>query len=146
MTAKDAFWDSCALNPLCVREPASASCQSLSAQYKLVVWWATMVEIHSAIARLLRSGSLTAVEEREAINRLTVLQGKWSEILPSEEVRELARSLLRAHPLRAADSLQLAAALIWCRRRPAGRVFISGDFRLCEAAALEGFTVIQLKP
>jgi predicted nucleic acid-binding protein len=74
------------------------------------------------------------------------LRSKWTEVAATVDVRELARSLLQAHPLRAADSLQLAAAFVWCQRRPAGRTFISGDLRLCQAAALEGFTVIQVKP
>jgi hypothetical protein len=46
--------------------------------------------------------------------------------------------------LRAADALQLAAALIWCNHYPRGRTFISGDERLLEAAEREGFDVIKI--
>ena len=48
------------------------------------------------------------------------------------------------YPLRAAGSLQLAAALTWCRQRPDGKTFIGSDKRLDEAAGLEGFSVIAL--
>jgi hypothetical protein len=75
-----------------------------------------------------------------------VLEDDWLEIPPTSDLRGLAVTLVKKHPLRAADSLQLAAALVWCQRRTAARTFISGDLRLCEAAALEGFTVIQVKP
>jgi predicted nucleic acid-binding protein len=146
MTLSPAFWDSSALNPLCVREANSTSCRSLAAQFGLVVWWATPVEIRSAIARLQRSGSLNAGERQDSLDRLAVLQSEWREVLPNNGLRELAERLLDIYPLRAADSLQLAAALIWCRQTPVGRTFVSADLRLCEAATRAGFTVIQPKP
>jgi hypothetical protein len=53
-----------------------------------------------------------------------------------------ALRLLGVHPLRAADALQLAAALILVRDDPAGRAFVCLDERLREAALLEGFRVL----
>jgi hypothetical protein len=47
-------------------------------------------------------------------------------------------------PLRAADVLQFAAALIWRNRHPRGKAFISGDERLLEAAEKEGFSVVSI--
>ena len=38
------------------------------------------------------------------------LSSGWHEVVPSSRVRSAAERLLRVHPLRAADSLQLAAA------------------------------------
>jgi hypothetical protein len=43
---------------------------------------------------------------------------------------------------RAADTLQLAASLVWCRERPVGRSFVCLDARLREAAVREGFSVL----
>jgi len=60
---------------------------------------------------------------------------------PDEEVRRQARRLLRVHPLRAADALQLGAAIVWAGRYE-GREFVSLDARLREAARLEGFAVL----
>jgi hypothetical protein len=48
----------------------------------------------------------------------------WREILPNDQVRDLATQLLDTNSLRAADSLQLAASLIWCEQRPSRRSFI----------------------
>jgi hypothetical protein len=58
------------------------------------------------------------------------------------EVRENAARALLLHPLRAADSLQLAAALLWTRGRPAGHDLVCLDERLREAATSEGFAVL----
>ena len=48
------------------------------------------------------------------------------------------------YPLKAADSLQLAAALTWCDNRPSGRTFLCGDKRLAEAAKAVGFSIVLL--
>jgi len=112
----------------------------------MVVWWATLAEMHGAIARVERSGALDTLATQAARQVVAGLLRDWKEILPSRDLRDRACDLLASHPLRSADSLQLAAALIWCSGRTATRTFISGDVRLCEAAALEGFTVIQVKP
>ena len=46
--------------------------------------------------------------------------------------------------LRAADSFQLAAALEWCEDAPQGRVFLTADQKLGEAALLSGFDAKQM--
>jgi hypothetical protein len=47
--------------------------------------------------------------------------------------------MLRVHPLRAADALQLAAATIAAERDPPSLEVVSLDERLNEAATKEGF-------
>lgn len=64
------------------------------------------------------------------------------EIEPSEEVRNLASQFAGKHPLRAADALQLAAALYWCGGNTCKESFVCLDDRLRGAAALEGFRVL----
>jgi uncharacterized protein len=64
------------------------------------------------------------------------------EVTPSEDVRERAERLLGVHALRAADALQLAAALIWARERPARLEFVCLDGRLRGIAWREGFAVL----
>lgn len=49
--------------------------------------------------------------------------------------------LLRVHPLRAADSQQLGAALIATMENPSTLPFLTDDEPLREAAQKEGFTV-----
>lgn len=135
------FWDTSCVIPLLVAEPMSSAVRGiLDGDPSIVVWWATPVECLSAVARLEREGSLTASEVDAIRARLALLQDAWTEILPSEEVRSLAGRLLLRHPLRAADSLQLGAALVWCRQRPDNRRFITFNARLQAAARAEGFS------
>ena len=42
-------------------------------------------------------------------------------------LRSKAIQLVERYDLRAADSLQLAAALAWCEDAPRGRVFLTAD-------------------
>lgn len=54
------FWDTSAVVPLCVTEPASATVKSiLSGDSSVVVWWATRTECVSAFMRQRREGSLS---------------------------------------------------------------------------------------
>jgi hypothetical protein len=57
-------------------------------------------------------------------------------------LRDLAERLLRVHSLRAADSLQLAAAIIAAEREPVTLDLVSLDDRLNDAASREGFRVL----
>jgi predicted nucleic acid-binding protein len=137
------FWDSLAIIPLCLKEPASEVVKDLAKKDEdLVVWWATRVECISAMARRRREGVLPIHAERQAKAALTALAKEWSEILPTEPVRHRAERLLMVHSLRAADALQLAAALLWTEEATAGAEFVCLDQNLREAALKEGFTVI----
>jgi uncharacterized protein len=140
-----AFWDTSALVPLCCFQPQSAQARQAARTYsRQVVWWGTIVEAVSSLNRLTREATLNPKESRQAFARLNYLRGRWNEVQPTGEVRERAERLLRVHKLRAADALQLAAALAWCGDRPQGRALIGADGNLSEAAAAEGFTTIQL--
>jgi len=144
MSKQAAFWDSSALVPLCVHESASRQAHAQLRKFLPVVWWGSLLEVHSAIARLHRLGQMSDAEKQKALSHLDVLNRGWREILPGDHVRELAIRLLDAHELRAADSLQLAAALTWCQQRPAKRDFVCGDERLSKAAAAVGFAIREL--
>jgi len=139
-----AFWDASALVPLCIEELTSRQVRSLLRRFAPVVWWASPVEVCSAVARLHRHGIITDTEKQGALGRLAKFRRAWREILPDDSVRALAAQLFDSYPLRASDSLQLAAALTWCQQRPAQRSFISGDQRLCDAAEAAGFVSIRL--
>lgn len=137
-----AFWDTSALVLLCCRQAASAEARLLARQYgRIVVWWGTRVEACSALTRLRREGALSESGFSQAMTRLSGLSRRWSELLPAESVREEAENLLLRYELRAADALQLGAALVWCRGRARGHVFVCFDRRLGEAAASSGFDV-----
>ena len=76
------------------------------------------------------------------IERLRQLVQHADTIAPTDDVRRRAARLLAVHPLRAADALQLAAALVWVEEQPHGERFVSLDGRLRDAAAREGFTLV----
>ena len=134
------FWDSSALVPLILQQPKTAQARELLSQDdELVVWWGSSIECASAIARLHRDGHLSAAAEREARSLLDALRKSWFEVQPGDAVREQTLRLLRVHPLRAGDALQLAAALEWAGAPPEGD-FVTFDDRLREAAVREGFT------
>lgn len=140
-----AFWDTSALVPLCCFQPQSAPARQAARTYsRQVVWWGTVIEAVSSLNRLSREGALNVKESRDAFARLDYLCSRWNEVQPTEDVRNRAERLLRIHRLRAADALQLAAALVWSGDHPHGRVLIGADGILSEAASAEGFTVVSL--
>jgi predicted nucleic acid-binding protein len=96
-----------------------------------------------AFARLRREGHLRPAQAEAARRRVAMLRRAWREVEPGPEVRELAEDRLERHQLCAAGALQLAAALVWCNRRPSGRHFICLDRRLRMAARAEGFTEVE---
>jgi hypothetical protein len=109
---------------------------------RIAVWWGTPVEICSAISRQERAGHVTANEASEAFLALESLAEGWHEILPTTRVRKMAQRLLRVHPLRAADSLQLAAALTVTEGHSRSGSFVCLDDRLADAARREGLRVL----
>lgn len=141
------FWDASAVVPLLMSEPQTSPIQALAADDPaMLVWWGTEVECASAIARLERDGALDDESVTQAFLRLRQLAAAWHEVDPSDAVRETAVRFLRVHQLRAADSLQLAAAFMASERRPASLELVTLDDRLASAARKEGFTLIEVPP
>lgn len=135
------YWDTSALVPLLVQEGATPDAIALLAgDQDVLAWWGTPSEIASAIARREREGALSAHVADGMRLRLETLTAAWIEVAPGEEVRGHARRLLLRHPLRAADALQLGAALTAVRGEPTPDVpFACFDRRLATAARAEGF-------
>ncbi|HET9741379.1 MAG TPA: type II toxin-antitoxin system VapC family toxin [Terriglobales bacterium] len=108
------------------------------------VWWTSRVEIASALARLLCMQQLNTMDYAKALKLAQNLADSWSEIQPSDAIRTRASLLVQRYDLRASDSLQLAAALEWCQDAPSGRILLTADRRLREAALLSGFDAKHL--
>lgn len=140
------FWDASALVPLLVEERESpAMGELLAADRELVVWWGSPVECLSAVRRREREGSLDADAAHTAAGLLDELAEAWVEVRPTDAVRSAAGRVLAVHPLRAADALQLAAALAWAGpiSGVAGRAeMVCLDERLADAAQREGMEVV----
>ncbi|MFI5114187.1 MAG: type II toxin-antitoxin system VapC family toxin [Terriglobales bacterium] len=139
-----AFWDTSALVPLCVHQSMTPTAIALYKLHSVVVWWTTPVEIASALARLVRMMQIDPADCAKARKLANVLSDSWSVIQPSDALRTKAVQLVDRYDLRAADSLQLAAALEWCEDVPLKRVFLTADERLREAALLTGFDAKHL--
>jgi len=136
------FWDASAVVPLLAPEAQSAECtRSLETDPVVIVWALTPVEALSALHRKLRDKTMNEAAVERARQRLESLRGAWSEVNDLELVRRRAERLLATHPLRAADALQLAAALVVCDEDPRKMPFMSLDENLNAAARREGFEV-----
>lgn len=134
------FWDTSAVIPLLVDEEDSEQRKAqLSADPLIIVWYGTPVELESALSRRIREGSVDRNSAAQARDRWAELEESWVVVEPLQVVVDRARRLLRVHPMRAADAMQLAAALVACEERPHGFGFLTGDQRLREAAEAEGF-------
>ena len=128
--------------PLLVSEATSqALVIFLKQEGTLSLWWASPVECAAALYRRHRESPLSSPVLREALVRLDAMIEGATVIVPTDPVRRRTRRLLATHPLRAADALQLAAALAWCDDDPRDAGFVCLDERLREAAVREGFRV-----
>lgn len=137
------FWDSSAVVPLLVTQAASPLTDRwLGDDGGIAVWTLTPIELTSALRRLLREGSIAEREVEEAERRADELVSACHVVVDVEAVKAQARRLLRLHPLRAADALQLGAAFEWADGRPTGRILHTLDARLAGAARREGFEVL----
>jgi len=101
----------------------------------------TEIEAASALSRRERDGG-----EREDVanawSKLRLLVERWEEVTAIQNVRARALRLLSTHRLRAADALQLAAALVFCDERTESLPFVCLDDRLADAARRERFPVL----
>ena len=141
------FWDSSAIVPLLVFEEQTPWAQKLLREDPVgIVWALSPVEVHSALVRRRTDGSLDAPGFLEARKRANLFFAAMSPIVVLEQVVMRALRVLDLHPLRAADALQLAAALIVSRERPQDLPFVTLDTRLAQAAEREGFPLLWREP
>ncbi|HEY3132859.1 MAG TPA: type II toxin-antitoxin system VapC family toxin [Acidobacteriota bacterium] len=137
------FWDASAVVPLICEETASSkTVQLYQEDRQVLVWTLTVAEVISALCRKLREGSLDRQLFRSCRRSLQLLSEDWKEVQVIDLVRERAHRLLETHPLRAADALQLGAALVATEDQPNGFGFITCDELLGTAAEKEGFAVL----
>jgi hypothetical protein len=141
------FWDASAIFPLLVEEPSSAEIVQIYREDPgVVAWCLTGVEVWSAVTRRRREGRLRSPEIRLLRQRLTDSVQSWSHVQDITAVRARALRVLDVHPLRAADALQLGAALVFANDRPVDCPFVTLDDTLAEAAEIEGFPVLPRAP
>jgi len=137
------YWDTSAVVALLANEARSDAVGDGHASDPVIVtWWATIIECESALARRERQGE--NLDTGRAL--LELLVASWEEVPPTADVRRIARRLVRVHPLRGADALQLSAAITAADGNPERLPFVTLDARLADAAKREGFVVIRPAP
>jgi predicted nucleic acid-binding protein len=138
------FWDSSAIVPLvCLERTSQEVLKWYREDPQILVWALTSTEVLSALYRRFREGRLTSRELSDCCQQVHMLREDWSEVEAVELVKQRAERLLRVHPLRAADALQLGAALLATQEQPQGIGFVSYDQSLAAAAHKEGFAVLS---
>ena len=143
MPGKTAFFDSSAIVPLCIVQETSQRARQLYRSFaKQVVAWTTPIEATGAIYRATSIGGVTQANAKRGFDRLTQLQGRWAVVAADFRVRDISLDVLRSRDLRAADAVQLASALVWCKEKARHRSFVCFDRKLLAAAEAAGFDVL----
>jgi predicted nucleic acid-binding protein len=138
------YWDASAIVPLVIAERETKMVRAWADEDPDIVTWAwTRVELASAVERRAREGTITSAQRREALKRFAEIADTWDEVTDLLPVRQRAIQLLARHPLRAADSAQLAAALLVAEDDPGSMTFVCLDEKLADAAEREGLTVLN---
>lgn len=135
------FWDASAVLALIANQHGAEAVKVAHGDPSVMLWWGTGTECVSGLCRLRREGRLSDSDLRDMMSELDDMLSSADEIEPSDAVRTTARRLLCTHPLRAADALQLAAAIVWADKPSADHGFVCLDQRLRQSAATEGFRV-----
>lgn len=137
------FWDTSAIIPLLIAEQGTARAKTWYREDpEIIVWTLTRVELFSALARRRKEKSAAAARLLTVRRDLIRAWEQWSEVTAIEIVRRHAERIVETHPLRAADALQIGAAVIAAEDNPAGLEFVTFDENLAAAAEREGFRVL----
>jgi predicted nucleic acid-binding protein len=108
----------------------------------------SVVELHSILARLVRTGQITAADFHLVRGRILadIAGGLWQTVPITTVHFHRAQQLLvkhgLAHSLRTLDAIQLAAALSLHALKPLDAL-VCADTNLCQIAAVEGLTVVN---
>lgn len=138
------FWDTSALVPLIVAEPDTGRVvRWLAADPEVIAWTFTRLEVLSALARRRRASPRDTDRLLAARRDFLAAWEHWSEITAVEVVRRHAERIVETHPLRAADALQLAAALVAAADHAGPLAFVTLDRTLARAAEQEGLAVVR---
>ncbi len=137
------FWDTAALGPLVVAERGTRRAERwLRADPDVVVWTLTRLELLAALARRRRAEPRATRSLVAARREVLSAWERWSEVTAVDVVRRHAERVVETHPLRAADALQIGAALVAAEEDPGAIEFVTLDRVQAEAAEREGFHVL----
>lgn len=135
------YFDSSALVKRYVREEGSSRVRRLLGQGVAATARYSIVAMVSALARRARQGDLAAEEVERVARAIHADAERLTLVELNESVASRAGELLLAHPLRAADAVQLASCLLLRDSASPDLRFTTYDTRLAAAAEAEGVRV-----
>jgi predicted nucleic acid-binding protein len=146
----DRFFDTSAIVKHYRAEVGTATVEAMLAESgsRHYVSALSVVELHSVLARLVRTGHLIAAEFSLVRGRFLadLTSGYWQVVPFATGQFHDAQQLLVRHglsrSLRTLDALQLVAALSQHSTKPLD-AFVSADANLCIVASLEGLVVVN---
>lgn len=136
------FADSSAFVKLYLREPGTDRMRTLAAAHQVAVSSLAYAELHATFARRKREGSLTT-QDLDTVREH--FEEDWKGVLQITAGREVLApipTLCERHPLRGADAVHLASALL-LRDRGLDVTFACSDQRLLDAAGAEGLAPLD---
>lgn len=142
------YLDTSALVKLYIEEEGTAFLLDLLTQYAEASFYVLALaplEFRSAVRRREAAGEIPGAVAAEVLGRLARhLERRWLQAPVADAVLQRAGRLVDRHGLRALDALQLAGCQT-VAALPAGEpvVFVCADKELLDAAAAEGFRVID---
>ena len=93
----------------------------------------------------MRDGALSAEQRDRILAALLEDLATWQVVEVTPEITSTALRLLRTHPLRAGDAIQLASALFVDANLPGPLTeLVAFDRRLIDAALREGLTLMEI--
>lgn len=111
---------------------------------RIVILDLALVEARSAVRRREREGDMAGADADRILKQIEEDASSSFLVQPATSaVMEEAARLIDRHPLRAYDALQLAGCLVVRTGAPGPLTFVCADARLCEAAGLEGLSVLN---
>jgi uncharacterized protein len=135
------YFDASALAKRYVREKGSVKVRRLLSSDLAATSRYSAVEIASALARRMREGVLTDADRERALGALQEDMTAWVAVELTTEVVIRAQGLLRRHPLRAGDAVQLASCLHLQEALEDRIAMVAFDDRLVAAARRERIAV-----
>ena len=136
------YFDASALAKRYVRAEGTTDVNRWLRETRAATCRLTEAEISSALARRVREGTVSERARTAAVERLRIDFGRMNVVEVVPAVVERVHDLLGRYPLRAADALQLAAALFLHDKLGRAIEVVAYDERLAAAARGEGLPVL----
>ena len=132
------YFDASALVKRYVRETGSVKVRRLLASDTPATSRLSEIEVAAALERRSREGSFSAAERDRALAAFAIDLRAIVVVELTPDISARARALLRRHPLRAGDAIQLASCLYLQEQLAEPVALVGFDDRLAAAARLEG--------